>query len=194
VHKGGGLAVVEDHHLAGDFVHLGVGADAALGDPRLGTKLLERHWIESVDVTAHPKRRQRLAAVHDHVGAGGVLHAAARPPAIGAKRVGRHVEHSRPQRAGSLLLGDEAGGADEPVSIGRLAVGEVQLVQHAVAIKGVIEPDGLVHRVLRVAQVDPLEIGGDLALDDDEVGRVPLREVRLPGAGPVGVIVTLGKG
>src|SRR5690606_15087684 len=75
----------------------------------------------------------------------------------------------------------------------RPTAAEADLVDHAVAVEGVVETDGLVHRVLGVAQVDTLEIVGQLTLDLEVLG-VPLAVGRRPGTRPVRMAVVLGDG
>ena len=145
--------------------------------------------IEGVEVAALVERRERAAGVHDDVGARRVLHARARAPAVGAERLFGRAENAAPQGVAGGLLGLEPDGADEAVAVVGAPVVEVEHVEHAVAVERVVQPvDRRVDRVLGVAQVDAVEIVGDLA-DHVEIGRVVLDEVRPPRAGAIRVIV-----
>ena len=133
---------------------------------------LERQRVDAVEVAALVEAGQRGAAVHDHVGARRVLHQGPRAPAVVALGDLHGFGEARPQRAAGLVLGREPVGADEPVAVERFSVPEADDVHHAVAVEGVVTPDRLVQRVLGVAQIDAVEIGGNLALDLEVVGVV----------------------
>ena len=64
-----------------------------------------------------------------------------------------------------LILGSEPSGANKAVGIAGAPIGEVDRVQHAITVERVIAPDGLVHGVLGVAQVDARKIKWDRAGD-----------------------------
>ena len=49
-------------------------------------------------------------------------------------------------------------------------------------------------RVLSVAEIDSVEIGGDCALDDREIVGVPLSGLRTPRPGSVRVVIIFGQG
>ena len=66
-------------------------------------------------------------------------------------------------------------------------------MHHAVAVERVVGLDRGVQRVLGVAQVDAVEVGRDLALDDGQVVGVPLGGLRSPRPGAVRVVVVLGQ-
>ncbi len=66
-------------------------------------------------------------------------------------------------------------------------------MHHAVAVERVVELQRRVQRVLGVAQVHPVEVARDLALDDGEVVGVPLGGLRPPRPGAVRVVVVLGQ-
>ncbi len=150
--------------------------------------LLQGYRVEGVEVTALPEAGEGLTVVHDDVGAGGVLHPTARTPAVLTLGVLGEFEHPGPERLGGVLLGQEAIGANEAVPVAGPAVVEGDLVQHPVAVEGVVHPDGGVDRVLGVAEVDAGEVGGQLAFDGEVVG-VPLPVVGPPGPGAVGMVI-----
>ena len=119
----GGLAVAEHEQLAGALVDLGVGGHAGRAgegsDPGCLAAVVERQRIELVDVAALPEARQRDAVVHDHVGARGVLHPAAR--AQPSSRFDCSGRPSIPVHSDSaaVLLGEEPVGAYEAVAVAR---------------------------------------------------------------------------
>ena len=49
-------------------------------------------------------------------------------------------------------------------------------------------------RILSVAKIDSVEVGGDLTLDDDQIIGVPLGGLRPLRSTPVRVVVVLGQG
>ena len=189
-------SVVEKKELAGAAVHLGVGRDPQLGRegtaPAAFSQVVQGQRVEQVQVTALVEAGHGDAGVHHHVGGGRVLHPAAGAPArpLGQFRV---LGDPGPQRAARLLLGGQAVGADEPVPVGHLPVPERDLVDHAVAVERVVPGDGGVQRVLGVAQVNAVQVGGQLAGDLQVIG-VVLDVLRPPGPGPVGVIVVVWQG
>ena len=102
-------------------------------------------------------------------------------PSSRLRALGR-VEQPGPQRLGGLLLGEEPVGADEAVAVRRPPVAEARSGAASPSpSNGWYSPIDGVHRVLGVAQVDAVEVGGDLALHLEVVG-VPLAEVRRPRA------------
>jgi hypothetical protein len=66
-------------------------------------------------------------------------------------------------------------------------------MDHAVAVERVVALQRGVHGVLGVAQVDAVEVGGDLA-DHLQVVGAPFRGLRPPRPGPVRMIVILRQG
>jgi hypothetical protein len=145
-----------------------------------------------VDVATLVEGRERVAGVHDHVGAGGVLHAAAGAPTVALGAAGR-LDDAGPQRLAGLELGGQARGADEAVAVGRLAAGEADRVQHAVAVERMVAADRRHHRVLGVAQVHAGELVGDATFDDVELVGVPLVLLRPPRPGPIRMVVGGGQ-
>ena len=167
VGRGGG--VVEEQQLAGVVVDLGVRGDARLVRERPApgalAQVVQGQRVEQVQVAALPEAGHRDPGVHDHVGRRGVLHPAAGAPAVRAGRDVRVLGDPGPQRAAGFLLGQQPVGADEPVPVGHLPVPERDLVDHPVAVEGVIPDDGRMQRVLGVAQVHAVQIVGQVALD-----------------------------
>ena len=150
--------------------------------------------VDAVEVAALVEAGERDAAVHDDVGADDASFISVRAPQPSSRLASCDgLGDARPQRAARLVLGDEAVGADEPVAVERLAVAEADDVDHAVAVERVVDLQRRVQRVLGVAQVDAVEVGRDLALDDREVVGVPLGGLRAPRAGAVRVVVVLGQ-
>ncbi len=85
-------------------------------------------------------------------------------------------------------------GANKTVAVEGFSVAEADHVQHAVAVERVIGLQRRVQRVLGVAQVDAVQVAGDLALHGGQVVGVPLGGLRPPRTGPVGVVVVFGQG
>ena len=67
-------------------------------------------------------------------------------------------------------------------------------MEHPVTVERMVALQRRMQRVLGVAQVDAVEIVGDLAVNGGEVVGVPLGSLRSPWSGAVGMIVLLGKG
>ena len=67
--------------------------------------------------------------------------------------------------APALALALEAVGADPAVAVGRLPVGDVDRVDHPVAVEPVVAAVRLVLWVGTVADVDAVQVVGDLAHD-----------------------------
>jgi hypothetical protein len=130
--------------------------------------------------------------VDDDVGAGGVLEAAARAPAV-ALRAARVLGDAGVQRAAGGELAGEGLGRDDAVAVAGAAAAEADRVEHAVAVERVVAAERGDQRVLGVADVEAVEVGGDRAGDDGEVVGVPLGVLRAPGAGAVRVIVVGGE-
>ena len=198
VQIGRGFAVVEEQHLAGAFVDLGMRRHAPVERERAVPGLLASGLsgvgVDPVEVAALVEARQRSAAVHHDVGARGILeHGAGAPAVVGSGQCQRFGQ-AGPQRTPGLLFGFEGLGPDEPVAVERLSVPETDDVQHGVAIEGVIRLECGVQRVLGVAQVETVEVGGDLTLHSDQVVGAPLGGLRTPRPGAVGVVVVLGQG
>ena len=62
-------------------------------------------------------------------------------------------------------------------------------MDHAVAVERVIAAERLMDLVFGVAQIDPVEIGGDFAFDHVELGDIDLFAQRRPCAVEIGMIV-----
>jgi hypothetical protein len=103
---------------------------------------------------------------------------------------GRVLGGARPERPARFALGEEAVGADEAVAIRSLPVLERDRVQHAVTVERVIEARRRQQRILRVAQVDPVQVPRNLALDLQIPG-VVFDGLGPPRSGPVGVGVVV---
>jgi hypothetical protein len=86
------------------------------------------------------------------------------------------------------LLGLQAHGADEAIAVLGPPAVKADHVHHAVAVERVIAADRVVHRVFGIAQIDAIEVVGQIA-DHVEVGGVVLGMVRPPGPGAVGMVV-----
>jgi len=127
-------------------------------------EVVQGERVEPVQVAALVEAGHGDPGVHDDVGGGGVLHPAARAPAVLAQRGARVLRQPGPQRAAGFLLGQQPVGANEPVPVGHLPVPERHLVDHPVAVEGVVPDDGRVQRVLGVAQVHAVQVVGQLAL------------------------------
>jgi hypothetical protein len=155
---------VEEHHLAGVFIDLEVGADTPFAQGarpgRVRPQRVERDGIEPVGLAALAHGGQRPTGMHLHVGAGVVLHGADRAPATahGAAR----FDDAGPQGLTRRFLGHEASGAHEAVAVGGGAIGEMHAVDHPVAIEGVVLADGGMDLVVPVAQVHAVEILGQV--------------------------------
>ena len=184
VQIGRGRGVVEEQQFAGVVVDLGVRRHAQIAGERPApaalAQVVQGQRVEPVQVAALVEAGHRDPGVHDDVGGGGVLHPAARAPAVRPDRRCRVLRQPGPQRAAGLLLGQQPVGADEPVPVGHLPVAERDLVDHPVAVEGVVPDDGRVQRVLGVAQVHAVQVGGQFALDP-QVVRVVLDVLRPPG-------------
>ncbi len=190
VHVGRMLGVVEEQHLTGGLVHLHVGRDAVQRRPGRYALLLQRERVQPVTLAALVVGGEGAARVHHHVGAGGVLDGAMCTPARPRREFGV-LHQPGPQAAVGLDLRREPLGLHEAVAVVRTAVLEADHVQHAVAIEGVVTADGLVNRVLRVAQVDAVDVGRDAACDHPQVGGVDFFQQWRPGTLQVGVVAGL---
>ncbi len=98
------------------------------------------------------------------VGVRGVLVRAPCPSEVG------RFQDAGPQRAARSLLRRERRGAHVPIAIGRGAVGELDGVQHPVAVEPVIPAVRLEARVAAIADEGTGEVVGQLSLDHGNVG------------------------
>ena len=98
-----------------------------------------------------------------------------------------------PQRAAGRVLGEKTISLDKPVAVERLSVTKTDDVQHAVTVEGVIRLERRMQGILGVAQVDPVQVGRDLAGNHHQIVGVPFAGLRTPRPGAVGVVVTLGQ-
>ncbi len=187
------LAVVEEQQLAGPVVHLGMRryapVDGKAAVPGFGAQRVPGIRVHAVQVAALVEAGQRDPAVHDDVSAGRVLHQFTRTPALFALGELHRLGQSRPQRPAGLVLGEKTLGLDEPIAVEGLPVPEAHHVQHAVAVEGVIGLERWVQRVLGVTQVDAVQVAREFACHHGQVVGVPLRGLRTPRAGPVGMVV-----
>ncbi len=198
VHVRGLLAVVEEQQLAGFRVDLRVRrhapVDREVPVPGLLAQRVGRERVDAIQIAALVEAGQRDAAVDDDVGARRVLHPGAGAPAPVALGQLHRLGQARPQRLARLVLGQETIGADKAVAVERFSVAEPDDVHHAVAVERVIGLQRRVQRVFGVAQIDAVEVAGDLALDGDQVVGVPLAGLRPPRTGSVRVVVVFGQG
>ena len=187
MHVGRVLAVVEEHQLAGRFVDLGVRRYAVERNPGCDALVLERLGVQDVTLAALVEGGDGLAVVYHDIGGCGVLQAAMRAEArpLGhARRVGK----AAPQRFAGDLFGFESAGPDEPVAVGRLAAAERDLVDHPVAVERMVPSQRLVRRILGVAQVDTIDVGGDRTFQHLQFEGVHLLVLRRPRAAQVRVV------
>ena len=190
MHIGCAARVVEKQQLTRGLIDLGVGRHALGREgpmPARRAILFERDRVELIQLAALVEGAERHAAVYHHVGAGAVFEIAMRATA-GPLGEWRHLGDARPQRAAGGLFGQKTLGAHEAVAVARTAVVEAEAVNHAIAIKGVIAPQRLVHRVFGIAQIDAVEVFGDGTHHHVEVFGVPLLVAWCPGPVEVGVI------
>ena len=189
VHVGGVVAVVEEHQLLGDLVHLGVGRDlaAALADGARLAQRLQGDRVDFVGVSRHVPQRQRTAAVSHQVGVGGVLQALVGPP---LERLADAVVRG----AAGLVFLQPALGVHPAVAVGQPAIVEVRGMHHAVAVERVVAAIGRVTRVRAGAQVDAVEVFRDRALDQLEVLQIEFLEHRRVHAGKQRAVVLAERG
>ena len=91
-----------------------------------------------------------------------------------------------PQALLGLLFSKEAVGPNEAVGVASLAALERDDMHHRITVEGVISANGFEQRVLGIAEIDAVEIGGYLAL---EVPGVALGPLRSPDTAAVRMIV-----
>ena len=142
-----------------------MGRHAIERSPTGDAALFEGLGIEPIGLAALIEGRDDLSAVDHHIGAGGILHGPLRAKA-GAQRDLGAIHQSAPERLTGLLLGLKAARADKTVTIVGAATLEVDHVDHAVAVEGMVTTQRLLHRIFGVAHIDPVNIGGNCALDD----------------------------
>ena len=163
-------SVVERHELAGRGIELRVRGERGQRPVEVvAPDRLERRQRDLVTRTAEPPEREQPPVVEHEVGVGGVLERTAR-----VREVGTLVD-AGPQRVPGRGLDRERLGGHVPVAVHRVAVLEVQRVEHAVAVEPVVPTGWVVLRVRAVAdehagQVvgqlpDHLAVGGDLGVD-----------------------------
>ena len=103
-----------------------------------------------------------------------------------------HLVHQpAPQRAAGILLRLKTTGAHEAIAIACLTTRKINLVDHAVAIKGMITPKRLVKLVFRVAQIDAVNVVRNAAFDHRKVRRGDLFMLRRPRTVEIGVVARL---
>ena len=194
VHVGRGRRVVEHEHLAGVLVDLRCAprCPSRTGSGRSTTRA--RAVRACADRTRRGRRTGRsVVSARPACTTTSVLDAsfmrvrAPQPSARSERR--RAARGCRPTAARpASFSASKPCGAHEAVAVLGVAVAEADHVQHAVAVERVVPADRVVHRVLGVAEVDAVEVVGDLA-HDVEVGRVVLERVRRPRARAVRVVV-----
>ena len=184
------LRVVEEHQLAGRLVDLGMRRDPVERYPRRDAFAVERFGIDDIALAALIKGRDRLAAVHDDVGGGGILQPAVRAEP-GALRHAGTVHQPTPQRTARDLFGFEAARANEAVAVGRNAVLEADLMKHAIAVERMMAAERLVDLIFSVSQIDAVDVVGNAALEDFKVEGVDLLDLRRPCARQIGVVARL---
>ena len=190
------LTVVEKQQFAAGVVDLRVCRNSPVERespvPRFLAKGFGRERVDAVEVAALVEACQRGASVHDHVGAGRVLHPAARPPPVTFGQL-RRLRQPGPQRLTRLILCEESFRADKPVAVERLSVPESDDMNHPVAVERVIKLQRRVQRILGVAQINTVDVAGNLTCDRHKIVRGPFRRLRPPRPGPVRVVVVLGQ-
>ena len=142
-HVRGLLAVGEEQQLAGGVVDLRVRRHAPF-DREAPVEVLFAggfggQRVDAVQIPTLVETGQRGAAVHDDIGARGVLHQRARAPAVVALGDLHGLGQAGPQRTAGLVLSRQSIGADEPVAVERFSVPETDDVNHAVAVERVVE-------------------------------------------------------
>ena len=198
VHVGRLLAVVEEQQFAGGVVDLGVRRHSPLERERALPVRLAKGVagirVNPVQVAALVEAGQGRTAVHDHVGAGGILHQCPCAPAFVALGDLHRFGQAWPQRSARLVLCGKSVGTNEPVAVEGFPVAEPHDVHHAVAVERMVELERRVQWVLGVAQVDAVQVAWDLALDGGQAVGVPFGGLRAPRTRAVGVVVVLGQG
>ena len=187
IHVGRVLRVVEEQQFAGPLVHPRMGRNPVQRRPGRDALILQRGRIQLIGLAALVEGRQRLARMDHHVGAGRILDAAVGAEA-GTLRHSRPVHHPAPQALARLLLRLETAAAHEAVAIVGLAVAEADLMQHPVAVEGMVTAQGRVNLVLGVADIDAVDVRRDRPLDHLQINRVDLLMLRRPRPAEVGVI------
>jgi hypothetical protein len=91
-----------------------------------------------------------------------------------------------------LFLGREAVGTDETVAVEGRSVTEAD-VQHSVAVERPINVQRGMQRIFGIAQIDAVQVVGNLAFDRDQVVGVPFSRLRTSRAGPVGILIVGGQ-
>ena len=184
------LRIVEEQQFARPIIDLGMRRDPVERHPRRDARLLERFGIEHIALAALIEGRDRLAGMDDDVGARRIFQAAmrAKPWAL---RCARPVHQPAPQRSPDILLGLKAACAHEAVAVRRATAREIDLVDHPVAIEGMIFAERLVQLILGIAEIDAVEIGGDRTFDHVEIERGHLFVLRRPGVVEIGMVARL---
>ena len=192
------LAVVEEHHLVGAVIDLRVRRHTPVRrESAVEGGLAERvggAGIDAVEVAALIETRQCGAAVHHDVGTRGVFEQGSRTPAMVDFGQRQGFGQSRPQRTAGGVLGLERLGAHKPVAVERFSVPEADDVQHGITVERVVGLQRRVQWILGVAQIDPVEVGGDLAVDHRQIVSVPFSRLRPPRSGSVRVVIVVGQG
>ena len=181
--------VVEKQHFAGAFIDLGMGGNAVQRGPAFGAQGFQGERIEPVAVTALPERGHHLPCVHHHIGGRRIFHKTLCTPA-GPLRFFDAVGDAGPDRSTGFLFRVEALGANKTIAVFRLAIAKDHRVQHAVAIEGVIQADGFVHLIFGIAQIDAVDVRGNLP-DHFQIRGGVLGVIRGPRAIQVGMLVGL---
>ncbi len=112
----------------------------------------------------------------------------------GALRRPPRVHQPAPQALPRDLLRLEAMGAHEAVAIARLAAADIDLMDHRIAIEGMMAAQRLVHLVFGVAQIDPVDVRRNRALDHWQFSHVHFLVQRRPRSGQIGVVRRLKAG
>jgi hypothetical protein len=116
-----------------------------------------------------------------------VLELSFNPPC--APKPGRlEVPEPAPKRLASGLFGSEAARPHPTVPVGRLTVVEIDLVDHPVAIKGVIFAQRLVQLIFRIPQIDAVNVGWNRTLDHVESDGCNLLMLGRPSAVQIGMV------
>ena len=112
-------------------------------------------------------------------------------PKAGAFRYTHLVHQPAPERAAGILLRLETTGAHKAIAIACLAARKIDLVDHAVAIKGMITPKRLMDLVFGIAQIHAVNVVRNAAFNHRKVCCRDLFMLRRPRTVEIGVVARL---
>ena len=181
-------------HRVGEEEHLaGAGVEAGVGGHGTAQPSVEGVLADGVELggdlggqTTLPER-QVLAGMADDVGVGGVLHRTGVADQRGVGHV-HDIAQAGIHRPTETDLGAQPPGADPTVAIRGGAVGELDAVQHAVAVEHVVATDGVEHGVRAVAHERTAQTRRERA-GDAESGDVVLGGDGEQVAGEIGLVI-----